>query len=482
MKPSMQMQLSQKLSMTPQLLQSIRYLRMSATEMDAELRDALENNILLEAREEEQPESGDQAGHEAGHSAAALAAPAHEAERDIDYSWDRSGADSWSRGQTLEDEEGFGARIAATDTGNLRTHVLAQLDVICNAHQLAIAEVIVDELDDAGYLPLQPTELLALVREQLPVSAAEVKAVLGLIQQLEPGGLACRSLSECLRVQLQGLPSNTPARDLALKLAAGHLDLLGSHDYKALKAQLQVSEQAVRQAERLILSLDPKPGQQQQQDPGIYIVPEVTVRKQGSNWVVELVHSVLPQVQINEDYEQALEHGSASPELREQLQKARWLVRGLHMRQDTLLRAAQYIFTRQQGFLEQGEIGLQPLTLKEVAEAIQMHESTISRITTNKYVQTPRGVIELKHFFCSTLGNSAGTGVAGTAVRAMVRGLIEREPAQRPLCDGTIAALLERRGVHVARRTVAKYRESMNIPTARLRARTAKAHSNRLVS
>lgn len=459
----MQAGLSQQLNMSPRLLQSIRFLRLSAAELDEEVRSALDENLMLDADEG----SGDEAV-----PVQTVDAAEPQADR-----WEAGAQDNWASGGTAGADYEAVAYVASTDTRSIRQTVLQQFAMNCrDIDAFRLAEAIVDEVDDAGYL----VESLDSICERTGTERPAAEQVLWQLQRLEPAGYAARSLRECLSVQLESLPFATPGHALAQRIVSECLELLGEHDYRALAAQLDCTQAELRQAERVILSLDAKPGQETIPDQQLHVVPEIRVRRHDEQWRVEPIGAGRPAVRVNPVYEQLVEGGGAGDaqgSLREQLSEARWLIRGLEMRQDTLLRAAEFIFERQRGFLENGDEGMQPLTLQEVADAIGMHESTISRITTNKYAQTPRGVFELKHFFSARIRQGGTASVAGTAVRAMVRKLIEREDSARPMCDGTIAALLSRRGVKVARRTVAKYRESLNIAPARQRRQVSAAHA-----
>ena len=473
MKTALQAKLTQQLSLTPQLLQSIRLLQLSALELEQEVADALEANVMLEAEDEAgETEAGSDTAVKVSESA-----PTVEAADDYsdESSWDSVTAETSARGPALEDEDGFGANCAAPTATSARDRVLEQLELIlASMKERQIAEHLIDEVDDNGYLQRSLEEIRIELSPDLNASLDDLELMLWRIQRLDPVGFGARSLAECLGVQLEMLASTTPGRSLAMRIVSEQLELLGQHDTAKLAKALKAEKSEIAQAERLILALDPKPGADLPEDSALYIVPEVAVTRRGAGWRVELIGNGRSRVRVNEVYEQMLHDNRdarGANALKDQLQEARWLVRGLEMRRDTLTRATTVIFERQHAFLERGDEGMVPLTLKEVADAIGMHESTVSRITTNKYVQTPRGVFELKHFFSSHLSGQSGAGVAGTAVRAMVRRLIESENPERPLCDGTIAALLARKGVRVARRTVAKYRESMKLATAKERRR-----------
>lgn len=444
MQVAMQTRLSQQQVMGPQLLQSIRILRLSVQELEQEIRSALERNLMLEAEDGASDESDGPAAADA-----------------LDR-FEDGAADRWA--SRASDPAGdWEADLPQPSTAPVRVAVLEQFALCCrDARELDAAIRIVDHVDDCGYLGTPLDRICA--EEGLDPALAE--RVLWQLQRLEPAGFAARSLSECLYVQLESLPAATPGRALAIRIVNDFLDLLASHDHRRLARRLGATPEQVRMAESLILSLDARPGVQGPPEHEIVVRPEVRVRRHGAQWRVELVGRA--RLRVNETYARAVEQDGGCAELRRQLDEARWLVRGVQVREQTLLRVTEAIFERQRDFLERGEVGLRPLTLHEVADAIGMHESTVSRITTNKYVQTPRGTFELKHFFSSRVGSGE---LSGAAVRAMVRQLIEREDARRPLADGTIAALLARRGVRVARRTVAKYREAMQIAPARLRRR-----------
>ncbi|MGO4556672.1 RNA polymerase factor sigma-54, partial [Stenotrophomonas sp. 2YAF22] len=336
-------------------------------------------------------------------------------------------------------------------------------------HELAVAAFWLEHCDDAGYLQAPLAQLQLLASAQFDIDADGVEAVRQHLLQGEPAGMAAQDLRESLLAQLCSLHGVVPARHLAARILQGALDALAAHDYPALARQHDAEIEDVREAVRLILSLQPRPGDSLLPERNAVVVPDVVAWHADEQWKVALNPATSRRVSINSQYEQALaDSGEAAPALREMLQEARWFSRGLSMRYDTLLRTARVIVERQAAFLVRGEEAMAPLTLKEVAEEIGMHESTVSRITTGKYLQTPRGTFELKHFFAVRL---EGASVSGQAVKAMVRRLIDAEPAGRPLADEAIAGLLSRQGVNIARRTVAKYREQLDIAPARERRR-----------
>jgi RNA polymerase sigma-54 factor len=355
-----------------------------------------------------------------------------------------------------------------------RLMALSQLQLlVADARTAELVAAIIDAVDDSGYL----VETLESLLEKLPVDAAytmaELEAALQLVQSVEPTGFAARNLSECLSLQLQVLPRQTPGRTLALRIVGEHLAELGALTEHALAQVVDHRIDQVHQALALIKALDPKPGAAGAM-PAQAVVPEVIVTGQRGAWRVELNPGTLPRVRINRGYEKAIGGAGQHRALRDQLNEARWLVRGLEMRQETLLKTARVVFERQAGFLKSGEEAMAPLNLMDVAEAIGVHESTVSRVVANKYVLTPWGVYPLKAFFpVQIAGRDADT--SGTAVRAMIRKIIDAENRMNPLSDGDVAALLARRGVNVARRTVAKYREGMRIPAAPARMQRTQA-------
>jgi len=463
-KTSVRAQLSQGLNLTPQLLQSIRLLQLTAPQLEQELRQALERNPLLEQDEDEDededagettPDAG-QAGPDEAVDVAAfdeLPEPAFL---------------SGSAGGVAGDDDGM-ARIAAGSSTDPRVRLLQELAFEWDHDDLPLAQWWLDHCDDRGYLE-HPVDELA--RDGATALAVEPRALLHVRQRLLAGpwpGMAAADPGECLRAQLAQLPGS-PGRDLAARILADHLDLLAAHDQAALAKALDADAATVAAACALILSLRPQPVEEPADAPDDAVIPDVVVRYLDGRWRVALNTRGSPRVRVSAHCEAALAGAAGHTELRGLLDEARWLVRGVAMRDDTLLRTARVLVERQAGFLARGDEALVPLTLREVAEEIGMHESTVSRITTGKYIQTPRGTFELKHLFAVRL---EGAEVSGAAVRAMVKRLIDDEPGHAPLADDTIAALLARRGIRIARRTVAKYRDQLKIGPARSRRRPA---------
>lgn len=453
----MSAQLGQQLHLTPQLLQSIRLLQLDGMQLEMEIRRALESNPLLELEDAPEVAAADTAEAVTTQEVAAYD------ELPETSMWDVAGA-GWHDG----DDDRL-QRVAAGESSDPQLRALQRLALELDSRELAVAAFWLEHCDDAGYLDAPLDQLTLLASAHCDVDAAGVEAVRQKILFGEPVGLAAQDLSECLGVQLRALPGRVPARHLAQRVLGEGLAALANHDYPALAQLLDAEVADIHEAVRLILSLQPRPGQSLLPDSNDTVIPDVVAWHADGQWRVALNPATSRRLSINPHYEQALaDTTEAAQPLRDMLQEARWLTRGLSMRYDTLLRTTKVIIERQSGFLTRGEEAMAPLTLKEVADEIGMHESTVSRITTGKYLQTPRGTLELKHFFAVRL---EGASVSGQAVKAMVRRLIESEPVARPLADEAIAGLLARQGVNIARRTVAKYREQLDIAPARERRR-----------
>lgn len=469
-KLNVQPRIGQHLAMTPQLLQSIRLLQLSTLELEQELRQALAQNVMLEGEDDDMSavdvdtEAGDDERQDVEVSGID---PSADSRVEADFDW--SSRESWSGGEPPADADGesWEARIGTPVTTDARLAALEQLQlVVRDEREAALCAAIIDAVDDNGYL-IQPLDGIAFESALQPTpDLGELQAALALVQSVEPSGFAARDLRECLLLQLAVTAADTTGRALAQRLVADHLDALGSHDYAALGAELGVDALALHAALDLILSLNPKPASALAASAEAAL-PDLIVTGNAGSWRVELNTERLPRVRVNGTYERML-GATAHRAMREQLQEARWLVRGLEMRHDTLLRTGRAIFERQREFLSRGEEGMAPLTLREIADSIGMHESTVCRVTSNKWVATPWGVYELKAFFPSQI---AGRGLesSGTAVKAMIRRIINAENRASPLSDGEITALLARQGIEVARRTVAKYREAMRIPPVKER-------------
>ena len=469
MKPHLQLKTTQSMAMTPQLLQSIRLLQLSSLELEQELREALERNVMLEpledGDEDETPAPVPEAADETLVPVSGADAAATE-QVEADFDW--SSRESWSGGEPVDkDGESWEARIGVPVATDARVAAIEQLQLVVRSEREArLVTAIVEAVDDNGYLA-QPLDGIGLESGLEPVPQPdEVEAALRVVQSVEPSGFAARDLRECLMLQLQALPATSAGLALARRIVDECLDVIAARDFDGLCQRFAVDRVDLHAALDLILSLNPKPGASCAAAAEAAL-PDLVVTGTPGAWKVTLNAERLPRLRVNAMYERAL-GAQAHRALREQLQEARWMVRGIEMRHDTLLRTGRAIFERQAAFLERGEEGMAPLTLREIAEAIGMHESTICRVTTNKWVQTPWGVYELKAFFPSQIAMREGD-TSGTAVKAMIRRIVNGENPQAPLADGDIMALLARNGVHVARRTVAKYREAMRIPSAKER-------------
>lgn len=448
MKAGLQVKLGQQVTLTPQLLQSIRLLQVGSLQLEQELHQLLDRNPLLE----QEPEEDDPPPASLDAAAADTAA------------WDELPDPMFLSGGNYsgDPDDDPTARIAAGQSSDPRQRLLETLQLQCSARELAIAAWWLDYCDDSGYLEGEPALLAAQGAEQTGLPKQEL---LDIRQRLllngEWPGMSADGPAENLLAQLHALPASA-ARLLAECIVGEHIDLLSKHDHPALAVALGASEAAVAEAVTLILSLQPHPVEQPPEPEPAFIVPDVIVWRGNSGWQVRLNSRNVPKLRLCTYAEQAGSHES----LRGLLEEARWMLRSLGIRNDTLLKTARVLVQRQQAFLERGDEAIAPLTLKEVAEEIGVHESTVSRITNGKYMQTPRGTLELKQLFAVRLD---GAEVSGAAIKAMVRRLIEDEPSQTPLADEVIATLLARQGIRVARRTVAKYREQLGIAPARQR-------------
>ncbi|UKR53447.1 RNA polymerase factor sigma-54 [Xanthomonas fragariae] len=479
MKARLQTSLGQQLVMTPQLRQAIKLLQMSTTELEAEIAEAVETNPLLEW--------ADEALHAAGDAPAEMASPssidgtqsdqAAPVERDDDWSQDQLQWTGSGRGGSFDDDESGDAAERVAESETLADHLLWQLHLSpLSPRDRQIGALLIDALDEDGYLrePLSAIlETLALGRA---VDEAEVLTVLHHIQSFDPVGVGARTLGECLALQLAMLDPVPPGRELALKIVAGPLERLPRSGVAGLAHELKRSTADVDQAVQLVRSLDPRPGKQigeLAQD--TYVVPDCVIWRQRGVWRASLAGCAQPRVTIHRGYENLIRSCGESDAgyLRGQLQEARWLLKSLEARGETLLRVVRCLLQHQAGFLEFGAQALRPLTLREIAGELGLHESTISRAIARKYVRTPRGTIPLRSFFASGIDTDSGGEASSTAIQAMIRRLIEAENPRKPLSDAKLADLLKTSGVPVARRTVAKYREAMNISASHERVRIA---------
>jgi len=485
MKPSLQLRVSQSLTMTPQLQQAIRLLQLSSMELQTEIQDALESNMMLEVAEEE----GDNEATEFNGADKAAASTETDSgsgienndipeDLPVDSEWDEiyDSPISYTRKAEASDYNSFENQDNQEKT--LRDHLLWQLNLTPTTDiDKAIAISIIDALDDDGYLTCSADDILqSLGEDDSDVGLEEVEATIRLVQAMEPTGVAARNLRECLLLQLGQMPKDTPWYNEARELVDKYLDALGARDFNQLIRRLKLDRVDLQKVIELIQTLNPRPGNEIQEAKTEYVIPDVYVKKKNGVWKVELNGDATPQLRINASYANMIRRADNSNDnnsLKAHLQEARWFIKSLQSRSETLLRVATAIVERQRAFLEYGDEAMKPLVLHDIAETLDMHESTISRVTTRKYMHTPRGIFELKYFFSSHVSTNYGGACSSTAIRALIKKLIHAETPDKPLSDSKIAAILGEQGINVARRTVAKYREAMSIPPSNERKRLA---------
>jgi RNA polymerase sigma-54 factor len=484
LKASLQLRLGQQLTMTPQLQQAIRLLQLPSLELQAHVREMLESNVMLEADED----------LDATASFEALGAgpndhdlPDQGSDPQINDETDRDATatveiidDNWGD-QTTGASESAGSRNDDNDRQqdvqdehgqSLQSHLLWQLDLArLEDRARAVGHAIIDAINDDGYLTETPDIIAGTLLPDINATADEIDAVLEVVQGFDPSGVGARSIAECLSLQLRALDEYTPGLSAALTIAAGYLDRVAARDHAELRRALQIDDEELEQALVLVRACHPRPGAQISTTSTQYVVPDVFVRRSQTGWTVEMNAATLPKVRVNETYANLIGRNTNHAILRTQLQEARWLLKSLEIRHDTLIRVARSIVERQHDFLEKGDEHMRPMILRDIADAIGMHESTISRVTAGKYMHTPRGVFELRYFFSSQVEAADGSGTSSTAIRAKIRKLIKEENSQSPLSDSRIAEILSKEGIPVARRTVAKYRESMDIAPSNTRRR-----------
>lgn len=468
MKPALQFRLSQSLALTPQLQQAIRLLQLSRMELELELNTALESNPLLDMEAGDADEAD---GAEAAETPESPEEGASDAPETDDQPLDLEFERNEHRGTAL-DEDGMEPQDAEIE--DLRDHLLWQLNLTpMSARDRAIAAAIIEAVDDDGYLSESDESIREALASLHAVAPEEIEAVRHRVQLFDPVGVASRSLRECLTVQLDVLDPATPGLALARALVGEHLEALARQDRARLCQRLHVDEESFETALALIRGLVPKPGSNFASTSAEYVAPDAYARKVGGRWQVTLAPGCQPRLGINEHYASLIAKARREDAnyLKGQLQEARWLIKSLKTRAETMLKVATSIVRAQEAFLEFGAEAMRPLVLKDVAEEVGMHESTISRVTTRKYLHTPRGTFEFKYFFSSGVTTVDGGAASATAIQAMIKKLIGEEQPARPLSDQVLATELNRRGINVARRTVAKYREAMNIPSSNDRSR-----------
>ena len=473
MKQGLQLRLSQQLAMTPQLQQAIRLLQLSTLELQQELQQALESNPLLEQIDtHEEIDTRETQDSETLDTAVALEQKEMPEELPLDASWDTiytAGTPSGTSGDYIDDELPV---YQGETTQTLQDYLMWQVELTpFSDTDRAIATSIVDAVDDTGYLTVPLEDILESMGDE-EIDIDEVEAVLKRIQRFDPVGVAAKDLRDCLLIQLSQFDKTTPWLEEARLIISDHLDLLANHDFRTLMRVTRLKEDVLKEAVNLIQSLDPRPGQSIQTGEPEYVTPDVLVRKHNGHWTVELNSDSIPRLQINQHYASMCNNArndGDSQFIRSNLQDAKWLIKSLESRNDTLLRVSRCIVEQQQAFFEQGEEYMKPMVLADIAQAVEMHESTISRVTTQKYLHSPRGIFELKYFFSSHVNTEGGGEASSTAIRALVKKLIAAENPAKPLSDSKLTSLLSEQGIMVARRTVAKYRESLSIPPSNQR-------------
>ncbi|HFI3055071.1 TPA: RNA polymerase factor sigma-54 [Escherichia coli] len=473
MKQGLQLRLSQQLAMTPQLQQAIRLLQLSTLELQQELQQALESNPLLEQIDtHEEIDTRETQDSETLDTADALEQKEMPEELPLDASWDTiytAGTPSGTSGDYIDDELPV---YQGETTQTLQDYLMWQVELTpFSDTDRAIATSIVDAVDDTGYLTVPLEDILESMGDE-EIDIDEVEAVLKRIQRFDPVGVAAKDLRDCLLIQLSQFDKTTPWLEEARLIISDHLDLLANHDFRTLMRVTRLKEDVLKEAVNLIQSLDPRPGQSIQTGEPEYVIPDVLVRKHNGHWTVELNSDSIPRLQINQHYASMCNNArndGDSQFIRSNLQDAKWLIKSLESRNDTLLRVSRCIVEQQQAFFEQGEEYMKPMVLADIAQAVEMHESTISRVTTQKYLHSPRGIFELKYFFSSHVNTEGGGEASSTAIRALVKKLIAAENPAKPLSDSKLTSLLSEQGIMVARRTIAKYRESLSIPPSNQR-------------
>ena len=502
MKVSLQLKLGQQLTMTPQLQQAIRLLQLSTLDLQQEIQEALESNPMLEVQEDNEPGQNEKKEDnnlnsentnkqsDSDSSQQDTTTEKHESENEdwssdsipndlpVDTAWDDIYPNNAPVGGPAPDDENSDFETRNSSNETLNSHLLEQLNLVTMSDRdRLIALSLIDAVNLEGYLSSSLEELhegLYDENDEDPVELDEVQAVLKRIQHFDPSGVCARDLPECLLLQLRQLPDDTPWLPQAKLVINHYLNLLGNRDYAQLMRRSRLKENDLKEVITLIQTLNPKPGEEIASAEAVYIVPDVIVKKNNGRWRVELNPEIAPKIRVNNNYASFIKRADSSTDntfMKDQLQEAKWFIKSLQSRNETLLKVASKIVSHQQGFLDYGDEAMKPLILHDIALAVDMHESTISRVTTQKYMHTPRGIFELKYFFSSHVSTASGGECSSTAIRAIIKKLISAENPKKPLSDSKIADLLKEQGVNVARRTIAKYREAMIIPPSNERKR-----------
>ncbi|MBA3695863.1 MAG: RNA polymerase factor sigma-54 [Methylotenera sp.] len=521
MKQGLQLRFSQSLSLTPQLQQAIRLLQLSTLELNQEIDALMQTNPLLERDEANEddfhpgdaipPSNGEASTSPEGVPEIAqpsdvatgseadsfnndfteqsietsqqtevpetevlefeVGAPDYQSEFDDEFD-EFSNGSRWDENSTPSDDDSD-FKQQETLQISLSVHLLSQLKLMpLSERDQSLTMLLVDSINEDGYLEESLEDIAEQMPLELEIDEIELQTALRLIQNLDPPGVGARNLSECLLLQLETMPQSTPHLALAIKTAKQHLPALGARDFSKLRKELSCDEATLKQIQQLIVSLNPRPGSSFSLiGSEHYIQHEVIVKKIKGIWIASLNDGVIPKLKINQLYAGILKRNrdSSSQYLQSQMQEAKWMIKNIQQRFSTILRVSQAIVDRQRNFLEYGEVAMRPLVLREIADELELHESTISRVTTNKYMLTPRGIFELKYFFGSSVSTDSGGTCSATAIRALIKQLVEQENPKKPYSDNQITELLAKQGIVVARRTIAKYRETLNIAPASLR-------------
>jgi RNA polymerase sigma-54 factor len=471
MKPALQLRQSQQLLLTPQLQQAIKLLQLSTLEINQEAARLLDENPLLERIDDNANQTYSGSSDAQAPAQESPESPTSEnTTQDSPPEWGEANFSHASSASPDDEDDGY--QEVASERPNLREHLLWQLNMcLLDERDKKIISLLIDALDENAYLSQPLEEIVEIFPAELDITLDDLETALVQLQHLDAPGIGARDLRECLTLQLQTIPEDVPGRDMALRIVGEHLDLLAARDFAKLKRLLRCDDDALRTAQDLIVHLQPKPGMAFEHRAADYVVPDVLVEKVGGIWKARLNPEAMPRLRINQVYANILQQrGDASAQgMATQLQEARWFIKNLQQRFETILRVAQAIAQRQRQFFEHGDIAMRPLVLREIAEQLELHESTISRVTTQKFMLTPRGIYEFKYFFGSGLATDAGGACSSTAIRALIKQMVSEEDTRQPLSDSRMSEILAQQGIIVARRTVAKYRESMNILPVNLR-------------
>jgi RNA polymerase sigma-54 factor len=478
MKHSLQLRLTQHLTLTPQLQQSIRLLQLSTLELNQELERFLQDNPLLERDDETQDAPPSSPGEIFADTAATPTRETDESPAEPSTSGELDGAllsgfedERYGAGLREDDDDSDFPQLPA-GIPSLREHLLAQTGFTAMPERdRTLIGLIIDALDDAGFITQDLEEIAQMLPPELGVELDELLIALRHLQNLDPPGVGARNLRECLELQLRAMPEDTPYRAEAIDIVRHHLELLAARDFQKLKKALHCDDSALRAIQKLITSLNPRPGAAFAGEEARYIVPDVVVKKLKGVWLASLNPDAVPRLRINRMYSQILSRNrdASAQQLATQLQEAKWLIKNVQQRFETILRVSQAIVDRQRHFFEHGEVAMRPLVLREIAQILDLHESTVSRVTTQKFMLTPRGIFELKYFFGSHVATETGGACSATAIRALIKQLVSAENTKKPLSDSQLSEILGQQGIVVARRTVAKYRESLQILPVNLR-------------